>query len=56
MIKTDILVDGMLHIYSTEGKKIIMKDTGWIVRSGNAYEPADGKHHEYEEVEEELSD
>lgn len=50
MIKTETK-NGIVHIYSDEGRKIRQKDTGIVF--GNAYEPIDGRKHEYEEVEDE---
>jgi len=41
--------NGFLVIYSDEGKKIRLKGTGDA--HPKAIEPADGKHHQYEEVE-----
>ena len=52
MIRTEI-IKGIIHTYSDAGLKIRMKDTGWVVNSGHAYEPVNGKRHEWEEVEEE---
>lgn len=49
MIRTEI-VNGIIHTYSDAGLKIRMKDTGWVVKSGHAYEAVNGKRHEYEEV------
>ena len=43
--------NGIVHIYSDEGRKIRQNDTGIVFR--NAYEPIDGRKHEYEEVEDE---
>ncbi len=49
MIKTETK-DGVIHIYSTKKNgKVRQKDTGLVFNE--AYEPVDGKHHEYEEVE-----
>ena len=47
MIKTEIK-DGVVHIYSDQGKPLLQKDTG--LTFSEAYEKVDGKRHEYEEA------